>query len=63
MNIPMRIITIDIITLFVIFSDKNNNESKGTKTYPNDSKIGMSLRSTPFFSPKILINIEQKRIP
>ena len=48
MNIPMRIITIDIITLFVIFSDKNNNESIGTNIYPNASKIGMSFKKTPF---------------
>lgn len=47
---------------FDIFSFRTKNDSKGTKIYPNDSKIGMSLRLTPLLIAVILITNDPKNI-
>lgn len=48
--------------LLDIFSFNTMYESKGTKTYPNDSRIGISLRFTPLLIAVILIKREPKKM-
>lgn len=54
--------TIETTVHFVIFSFNTTSESNGTKTYPSDSRIGMSLRLTPLLMAAMLINNEPKKI-
>lgn len=44
---PNKIKKMDNNVLFVRLSLRTRNESKGTKIYPRDSNIGISLRFTP----------------
>lgn len=62
MIIPVMIKVIDKMVFFDISSFSTRNESKGTKTYPSDSKIGKSLRFTPLLIAVIFIIKEPKKI-
>ena len=62
MIIPIKIINMATNVLLLIFSDKKSIERSGTKIYPKDSKIGMSFRLIPYFSPKTLIRVEPKKM-
>lgn len=52
----------DINVHFVILSFSTKKDIKGTKRYPNDSKIGMSFRLTPLLIAVMLMNSELKKI-
>ena len=62
MNIPIIIMSIEANVCLEIFSAKKIRESIGTKIYPEDPKIGISLRFTPYFSPMMLIRVDPKKI-
>ena len=59
---PISISDILNKVLFVIFSFKNKQANIGTKTFPKDSKIGISFNFTPLRIAVILISKEQKNI-
>lgn len=52
---------IEIRVFIVIFSFRRKKDNMGTKTYPNDSNIGISFRLTPCLIAVILINSEHEK--